>query len=704
MAKIPIYEQRTAPSGSYSGGKGGSVNLGLGEQGRAMQQMGQALGQAADVAIMIERDKINAKVMKTLADSEVYWREQQIQRQNETSGDPEGYTQGMSQDYDAWADTQLKGIEDNYHKRLLGKGLTELRNNVQGASLQFEATQGRKHRFNQRLDGIQSSGRLLFMEPNKETLDLQRERNGALIDDAFLPPDQKKLLLNRLDQELGRAGADSMVENNPQAFLDGINNAREKKLKTSGSPFLDLLPAEDWDSYINAAQANIDRKKSQAKSELERRLVDVSAMAADGISDPQPMTIEQFNAAYKDPKEASRRFKEYQNTQKMAKVIAPMGNMTNAEIGQAIQNSAPVPVEGYKAGSERQQVVARAGMRIVKERDEDPAQAVSRSSSSVKKSLTAMEQVLTDPETQPEQLAEATSEFVVASLAEQERLGITNPRILTNSQTEAIGQRIASGTESAADLTAALEQQYGQYFPQVMDELMAKNKLSPAMMIIPDIQSPATREQISRISGIKRSELEAGVDPVLIKDAKEQVTSYIAELRSSFGPQDAQSAQQIAAYQDIMERMAIDSISRGNHSSGSDAAEAAQQLLLGQYQFDGNLRMPASMDASAIQSGLERSLENEILPSFTIDDVPKDLVTFRTPEEALEEWRSTVESRSFWLSDPTTTKAQLWAKGADGAFYRVRQGGNIVEVPYDKAVMANIARQQAVDTDTIYGP
>jgi len=457
---------------------------------------------------------------------------------------------------------------------------------------------------------------------------------------------------------------------------------------TSPGSFM-ALPYEKRLQLRRAADSAIKQNTAVAAQALRGRLADSSAMARDGIRDPNPLTPESFAPLGAD---ATMAYTEYARTQQLATDVAAFKGSNNSTL-EAVASGGVVRAvagAGYAAEDARDKIRQQAAASILQQRNADPAGYVSKNVPSVTESMRTMLSAKT-----PEEQAAATQSFARETLAAQTNMGVREPRILSKAAVDDLGTRIASGKESAADLTAALESQYGkQYFPQVMRELMKDSKLPPAMMIIPDLPSADARETVSRLSAMKRSDLDAGVDASMIKDIKAKVTDHIAEFRLSAGPIGKVGAEQMSAYQETMERIAIDFAARGVHKNGGAAADAARQMLIGKYQFDGTLRMPAGVNSGAVTGGLSKTLQTTVLPALTEADVPADTTGARTGTEALIEWRNSVASRHFWLANNDTTAAQLWVKGKNGEFFRVMQGGQQVEVPFESATdMSSLAAQ-----------
>lgn len=471
-------------------------------------------------------------------------------------------------------------------------------------------------------------------------------------------------------------------------------------LSATGNFAFDNLPL---DAKIRAAsQAKTLAKQQQAtrKAELKARLQDVNAMALDGTADPNPISKDQFVLAF-GAEEGLNQYTNYQQNQKLASNIASLKTLPSDEINQLLRSAEPQEGEGYAAQSQRFGALAKAAQQVIKLRDADPVRYVTENSPNVQKASQTVEDVNTNPDATVQERQMAYRNLINTSLAEQERLGVVKPKLLSEPEAQAFEQRMLTADEPAADFVAGLEQTYGKgdngYFGDVMQELVARGNVPPVMMIIPDLESPAARQVVSGLANVSMDELKAGVNALDVRDVKEQVSEVIGQLRVTLGPQSPEMVTQLSGYNDMMVKIAVDSLGRGAHESASSAVDSARNLLLGQYEFQGTLRLPKTVDPSAVTIGLSNYLDLELLPNIDASDVPVDLTNARTPEEAIEYWQEQVEDKHFWLSDNETKGAYLWAEGDNGVFYPVNQGGEQVFMPFDSAT------EMADDTRTFRG-
>jgi hypothetical protein len=441
------------------------------------------------------------------------------------------------------------------------------------------------------------------------------------------------------------------------------------------------LPWEQREKLRAEAEGRMRQQTAVATQMLTNRIQDAAAMARDGIVDPQPLTADAFAVLGDRGTEA---FAEYQRTQVLASDVSSM-RLANSGDLMAVATGAErraQPGAGYAAEDQRDQIRAQAAAQVLKQREADPAGFVAKNVPSVTQSA----QAAFLPNLSPEQRAVAVQNMATQTLAAQQALGIQSPRILSAAAVDDLTRRItqARRPEDAGLLVAALEQEYGmQYFGQVMSELERAGKLTPALRIIPNLPNAAAREMVSALSVVKMDDLKTGIDPKLQREAKEQAVLSASGLARTLPPVSGSGAALLSSYQDMIERIAYERVRTGQDSDGTAAAENAANLLLGQYQFDGQLRMPATVNARRIRSTLSSRIDSAVLPSLTATDVPMDLTRAYKPDEALAQWRDLVATNAVWYTSPDDQSLQLWVRGQNGVLYRVKQGDQQVSFSFD---------------------
>jgi len=539
----------------------------------------------------------------------------------------------------------------------------------------------------------------------EDAVKLYRERYWNAINGDSLPPALQATALDAAVNQ-GPANAKKWIEQSggdPAKFndlrrahyeklLEQPENARFRKawmgrLDGSAAPggvaelssapdSFKALPWEQRERLRIEAEGRIRQQTASAAQALTSRVQDATAMARDGIVDPQPLTRDAF-AALGD--KADTAWRDYQQTQVLANDVAALQQANNAELTAMASGATrrAVPGEGYAAEDARDAIRAQAATLVMRQRTDDPAGYVLRTVPAARDAM----KVAVDPAATPQARAQATQRLATETIAAQRTLGISDPKVLSKAAVEDIGKRISKSQrpEDAANLVAALEAEYGTvYFPQVMNELMKAEKLTPALMIIPNLPSASARETVSALAPIKMDDLKTGINLDDQKRVREQAVEHAATLARTFPPISGSGYVLLNAYQDMIEKIAYERLRTGQDKNGAVAAESAYKMLLGHFDFEDTMRLPKGIDGSAVRKRLDRELAKAVPDSLTQADVPENLVRAYKPEESLALWRDTVQSKAVWYTNKENTGVELWARGANGELYRVKRGGQQV--------------------------
>lgn len=435
----------------------------------------------------------------------------------------------------------------------------------------------------------------------------------------------------------------------------------------------------------NLAETRVKQGNAVFKSQVDGVLRDAVAMHKDGLQDPQAIPSSTFERAY--GADAPRFYAEYQKSRQMGVDISSFKSQSEAEIMASLDATRPVPGANYAADDARQGVRMQAVQQIMKQRNDDPAGYATKNSSS----LSGQQAALAAPSLSADDRAKMTQKFVGENLAEQQRLGIASPLVLTPRQSDAIAMRAMKATkpEDSANLIAGLEQEYGGYFPRVFDQLVREHKISGDLLIIPNLPSQTAREAVSRLARVKESDLVQGIDPASQKAVKEAVVSTMTNFTRTIPLMTEPAAKTVNAYEATLRKLAYQFMQGG--TKPSEAAEQARVMLLGQYVFDGHARFPRSVDSSRAMSGARRMLESDLVGI----DVPRDTMGSRTTSEAVAEWQSTVHARPQFFTSQDDGGLELWATGNNGTRYRVTRGGVGVSYTWEQLMASNVEAQKA---------
>ena len=456
--------------------------------------------------------------------------------------------------------------------------------------------------------------------------------------------------------------------------------AREAVVQPSTFSGLNL---EQQQALQSLAETRVKQDMAVFKSQVDSTLRDAVAMHKDGIQDPQNIPPETFDRAY--GVEAPRMYAEYQKSRLMGADIGALKTQSEAEITATLERTQPVAGPNYAAEDQRQSIRVQAAQAVLKQRTDDPAGYATKNSDTLK----GQQAALAEPSLSAEERTRLTQDFVRNNLAEQQRLGIASPQVLTPRQSDAIAMRAMKATkpEDSANLIAGLEAEYGEFFPRVFDQLVKDGKIAGELLIIPNLPSQTAREAVSRLARVKETDLVQGIDASDQKAVKEAVVDTLSAFSKTIPLMTQQAAGTVNAYETTLRKLTYQFMQGG--TKPSDAAEQARTMLLGQYSFEGTTRIPKSVNASLAMTGAARMLEKDL----NNIDLPRDLIGTRTGPELQAEWLSTVRSRPQWFARQDDGGVELWAMGNNGSRYRVTRGGQAVSYTWEQLMTSNAAAQ-----------
>lgn len=430
----------------------------------------------------------------------------------------------------------------------------------------------------------------------------------------------------------------------------------------------------DWEQQLQlkaAAESKLRQQESQFKAGAERVLHDAVAMHHSGQQDPFNLNKDYFTRAFGD--QGARMYDDYLASREMAGDIAQFKTMSAADIRGTLEVSKPTPGLGYAGQEQRYNNRVKAANMIMDARAKDPAGYAAANSDALKSQLKEMESA---PQEQRPQLLQR---YIRNSLAEQQRLGIAEPKILTPQQSDNIGMQASRATrpEDSANLIAGLERDYGQYFPQAFNQLVKEEKISNELLVIPNLPSQAARESVSRLSRIKEKELTVGIESSDQKTIKEGVETKMRDFARAVPMMSLQAANVTNSYESIIRKRAYELVQGG--TKPSDAVDQSYAMVLGHYEFDKTARYPKGTDQSMVNYGT-RTVMNEKLGDI---DVPRDITGARSPDEVRKEWISTVQANPLWYTSDDDGGLELWAVGNNGVKYRVTRDGQQVKYSWN---------------------
>jgi len=424
----------------------------------------------------------------------------------------------------------------------------------------------------------------------------------------------------------------------------------------SGTSYIDRLPIDRRMVLEGMATTRVNQNQAIFRQDIERRTGDALSMAQDGIVDPRPITQQEFVSAYGEA-EGVRQHGLYMGNQTMAADINNMRSMPTEEISAFLAAHAPKAGAGYEVESKRYGLMQQAAQRVVKMREDDPATYVLSSSQPVGESYRKMQSVLENPQASNEARTQAAQAYAAASIAEQRRLGVGEPRLLSKADSDSVAQKFAGSVagEPMAQHVQALSAMWGNYWPTVYKQLIADKALPPAAVVIGSGMTGSAAADMAMASKFKDEELLVGLaDPKAAKkDTGEYVTKALEEFRSTMVGADGNQrtvggVDTYNLFHAQTEKLALYYVGQG--MSEKDAAKkAANATILGRYDFVnqyGPYRVPKTENVGKVTDGAHYAIQT-IKP----DDIAMP-ETLRKDSFVRSDVVKSIKRKGYWVTAP----------------------------------------------------
>lgn len=511
-----------------------------------------------------------------------------------------------------------------------------------------------------------------------------RAQLGDTYDEVMARPAGDSSRLGILQAELASASeADKpalrreiarVMKSDPQA-LAALQPEKAPELLEAGAPektgnfFIDKLdPQVAW-TMRNRAQTEMGRSSGVQRELLGHRVQNTQAMAANGVVDPNPPSAEEFVAMF-GPEVGGIRYQEQvAEPLKMASAIK-MVQSASPEQRAAIV-AATTPAEGapnYAAQSAANRHILAAIATVNKQLDDDPSGYVLRTSPRVSAARVQADKAGWTPE--------ATAAYATETIAEQTRMGVQRPNILTASASDAITTAFndpQTGGKQAAKLVSQLEAQWGRHWPQVYGQLARSGKMPASALVIPNMKDMGARERLASVSGMKSDELKAMIPAGEGKDIKEALQR---EFEPAARTMMAQGVGGYAAVSNVMEQAEkLAYLYRSGGKSLKDATRQAYDETIGwRYEFGATYRIPNEQQPELVRNGAALALR---------DIGRTELFTSRNAigvQNREAQTADAIRTNAFWVTNEDETGIVLKIKGADNSDRIVeRKDGKPVE-------------------------
>lgn len=271
-------------------------------------------------------------------------------------------------------------------------------------------------------------------------------------------------------------------------------------------------------------------------------------------------------------------------------------------------DGAPTVGKGFKEDSQLYQHLTSVGVGLMKQQQTDPAAYVAKYSPVVQRAFAVA---------QDEGTPEAYRAYATATVAEQQRLGVAQPKLLPDAAANQLAAQFnqqVEGGENAATLIEQQAQLWGKDFPAVLQQV--GNKLPAEAQVIATGLPKDVAERMASVATIKDTELNAGLQ----KGQKDEIGQSVQQAMQPFADSLQGQAGGINTYS-TMYKAAVRTAT-SYVLQGESPKDAAQKVVGGmvndKYDFFGTYRVPKTLDTNAVSRGAEEALKRitpeELMP------------------------------------------------------------------------------------------
>jgi hypothetical protein len=648
MARIPVYEQTTTPSGLIQGGKLSSAYV-ASPVGRAISdvaQVGQQFVKAFD-----HQDALIAEEKLTQL------REEQSRLALDEN---EGFLNKRGRDA-IEKDANGNTLQDQYMSKF----------SASKARISAGMTENQLIKFNQK-------SQLLDLDFKQQILKHTINEADKYADDVFKSTldTEQRLLGNDYNNPVAFKVSLERVMQSVNAYADRKGWSDEKRMeeinqqtsKLHASVLTGAIAKEDMsfaDSYVKAnknqlsADDNIkfnkflDQHRYFYRAELTQKVSNSNAMAMDGIVDPSPISYNEFRKAFGDA-DAQKQYRSYQDNQLLAKDISGLKAMPIGEIDAFLSTKRPVAGPNYEMQEKRYNVMFNAAKQVATMRDKDPAMAAISVSPIVNQNYQKMTQLMSDPSASPEERTMAVNQYAVSAAAEQDRLGISQVRLLPKSYVDYIGSRLqgAKTGEELSDNITAMSKQWGSNWNTVYKQLVQDKAMPAAGVVIGSGMTSKAAADLAIASKYKDDDLIKGLPQGTKKDVSESVSGQLEDFRATMigGNGTARTIGSVDTYNIFYEQ--TNKLALYYHSQGfsvSDAAKmAAKETINSKYDFANSYRVPKDSQVTIREVEQAQSYLLNNLNQLDLQ-IPE---TLRKDEFVKGDYIKNVKRKSYWVTAP----------------------------------------------------
>ncbi|MBP5059139.1 hypothetical protein HUS95_28945 [Pseudomonas chlororaphis] len=403
-----------------------------------------------------------------------------------------------------------------------------------------------------------------------------------------------------------------------------------------------------------ARQRAVEVRQLQAinRMELSSRVQDAQSAYSQGYEYENPPSKADFYASM-DKGQAEKAYSSFLKTQEAAPVMQELRTSPESEWPSILQRFQPaqggVAGEGFKEDSQIYQHLLSASETFRKQRQADPASYAMNTSPIARQAFEVAQQDGTP---------EAYQAYVNATVSEQRRLGVMQPKLLPDAMADQLAANFnasITGGENAAALIEQQQAQWGANFPLIAQQL--GKKLPQEAQVIATGLPKDLSERMASVANLSDDELKKGLEKGAATNVATAVQSAMGQFARSLQGQSGGIETFNTMYQ-TANKTALSYVRQG-----MDPQKAAQKVVNGmvndKYDFFDTYRVPKTLNTAAVKRGADQALAN-----ISVDDLALLPGLRGVPNDVnLEQLRKSVIDGGQWVPNNDESGLSLTLNG-----------------------------------------
>lgn len=439
------------------------------------------------------------------------------------------------------------------------------------------------------------------------------------------------------------------------------------------SPEFAMLDPQQKARAVEQTYNVIDTAASNQRFNLQQRIQDDVARVEAGqpvnnpVSASEYLSAQALNSTPAQRAEAAQRFQQYRDVLALQPAYQSIIS-SPADIGLQTVNALRPSADDsdFEFKQRRYAMAAKKYQQTIQAREKDPGGWMAQNIPSVQQAYQAYQQ---DPQN--------AQELVKQISMQKQRLGIKSKDVIPDALADGLIKQINTNQEQDVAAIQGIGQQFGQFAPQVMEQV--QKKAGPVLQVVMATNNPRAANLLWQNRDVKTADLKDAVNTASSGAADSADSSWASQSKDMANTMTMQPGGITVwnNFNDQGRRLTYLNMQRG--MSASDAAQQAFDDMLGsQYQVKGTWRLPVSsnLDIKDVSDGLDKFMQ-DLKP----EDITPLLGDPRLSDEVnRKQSLDRIKDNGEWITNSDETGLMLTLNGLVVG----DKNGNPLQIPFNQ--------------------